>query len=895
MARGREVGREGMQENGIAISVIIPMYNTSAYVRECVDSVLAQTFRDFEIIIVDDCSTDGSLALCRELYGNLPQVTILHHERNRTVGAARNTGMGAARGKYIAFLDSDDLYMPEALERLYRAAEEHRADVVHSPGCYLPNGSVEHIGTGDEFRTLIYDRLPMPKGAERLPDSLEERIWLWAERRLCTAVWDKLFRREFLFSHHIRFEEDIVPGQDGIFLFRCVLEAENFIRIPDIFYIYRRPPTSVTHSRREAPFLARVVESMLRKLRSLDSYMDGRSCFLEHPEWREKVRNFVILDTDPFFAQECYLGDGSVAGDLSLVHQVFRDWFGRDAWFVEYFFHAYHRANGKNAPERGVQMNYVFPWQLIPEGSRLVIYGAGEVGKCFYEQAARFGYLDLVGIVDRNAGGIHTLGIPVRPVSDLLGMEYDYVLISVINGEAAGEIRRDLVAMGIPDERILWDGRNYSIDDYYRNVHFPILRSGQRILYGAGLNAREYGRYLGRTGRGHEIACFAVTQREAHHPDMLCGKPLLSLGEAIRRFPQAKIVVVLQEKYHEEVRATLRDMGRSAEKFIGLRSMTSLLGEEGIRELSEKLPDISVAWKPGDYSMLYLCPKKAPRQVYEFYPMTQVPLSGEDLRNLRNAMEHGHDAMFGRYPEREVSSERGTGHPNVFLAMASSRKDAPVSRKGAAPPYLHKVLAGAASFQGTRERDGFYDDTGENISDRNPFYSELTVTYWLWKHAPKEEYLGICHYRRHFILTEEILGELREGTVDLLLSRPRLTFPDVKGFLTFSSSSMDMEDYRRMLAALRERAPEEEALARRVADGQLHFPNNMLIARREIFEEYCRWMFGILEEIWEGYRKDKAEPSLRCMGYIGELLTTVFVAKSHGKYRMGYADYELLE
>ena len=141
------------------ISVIIPVYNTSAYLQECVDSVLAQTYQDFEIILVDDCSTDNSLALARLLYGHNNKVQIIHREKNGTAGAARNEGLKRAKGKYIAFIDSDDLFLPQALEYLYRRAEEYHADVVHSAGCLLPNGDMEHIRVEDDFRTLIFDQL----------------------------------------------------------------------------------------------------------------------------------------------------------------------------------------------------------------------------------------------------------------------------------------------------------------------------------------------------------------------------------------------------------------------------------------------------------------------------------------------------------------------------------------------------------------------------------------------------------------------------------------------------------------------------------------------------------------------------------------------------------------
>jgi len=457
------------------ISVIIPVYNTSAYLQECVDSVLAQTLKDFEIIIVDDASTDDSLAVCQRLYGSNPKVRILHHEKNGTAGAARNTGLEAANGKYVAFIDSDDLFMPYALACLYERAEKYQADVVHSSGVYLPNGDVEHIRVEDDFRMLTTDQLPLLKHEELIPHEPALRTGLWAERKLSGGVVHNLYKRTFLNEHELRFEEDIVPGQDVMFLFRCVFYAPVYVRIPEIFYIYRRPDSSVTRTKRNAHFLAQLVENMVKKVRCLDRYMGEIEYFQAHPDEKEKVRECVVLDTDPFFVQECYRGDGSVEGDMSEVRQVMERIFGRDAWLAEYYFHAYHRKNLTNRPGRGIQMSYMFPWHLFPEHSRVVIYGAGEVGKCFYEQAVRFDYVEIVGIVDRNADGINTMGIPVQTVENIKKIAYDYVLISIINEKVAWQIRDDLLNMDILEDKILWDGSNYSIDDYYRNIFFRQL------------------------------------------------------------------------------------------------------------------------------------------------------------------------------------------------------------------------------------------------------------------------------------------------------------------------------------------------------------------------------------------------------------------------------------
>ena len=111
------------------VSVVIPLYNAKKFIRACVDSVLNQTLKNVEVVIVDDCSTDDSLAYCRELYGNNDRVRIFQQPKNGGPGAARNRGVQEAEGEYIAFLDSDDEMMPFNLERIFTVAKQYDAAV----------------------------------------------------------------------------------------------------------------------------------------------------------------------------------------------------------------------------------------------------------------------------------------------------------------------------------------------------------------------------------------------------------------------------------------------------------------------------------------------------------------------------------------------------------------------------------------------------------------------------------------------------------------------------------------------------------------------------------------------------------------------------------------------
>ena len=461
------------------ISVIVPLYNAKPYIQEAIDSVLRQTFQDFEVIIVDDASTDGSYELCQRLYGNNEKIRLYRHEMNKTAGGARNTGLEQVRGKYIAFLDSDDLYMPKALEILHRAAEIYQAEVVHSPGCLVPTGDQEHIDIGAGFRTIIFDKMPVEEKPVLLPEDKSYRVEQWASRRLYGTIWNKLVRKDFLDRHGIKFEEGILPGEDALFLFRCVMYAVNYVRIPEVFYIYRRPETSATHGKKDAGYLALQTRNMLKKIRCLDAYMGEMTYFAEQGEMQDKVKAFAILDTDPYFVQPGYYSGGLVDGKDEAIKKVFQDIYGADGFFAYWFFHQYHLQKAGQASQAD-SGGYVFPYHLFQEGERVAIYGAGEAGRAFYSQLVGKSYVKLAGIVDRKAEEIATPDFPVKPVEELQVMDFDAVLISVINGKAAGEIRESLMELGIKADKIRWQGNAYAKDDYYNNYYFPLLRKNNQ-------------------------------------------------------------------------------------------------------------------------------------------------------------------------------------------------------------------------------------------------------------------------------------------------------------------------------------------------------------------------------------------------------------------------------
>lgn len=225
-----------------AISVIVPTYNVEKYVEQCIDSLLNQTFSDIEVIIIDDCSTDGSLKLVTDKYGDIANVFICHNNINLGLGMTRNRGMKMAHGKYVYFLDSDDVLLPNGLERLYILAEQNQADVMHINEWYEPR---------DEFFDLrkkvpakvMRDALFQPD-LQRFPLDVEQRInKIYGTQRHAVMVWLNLYRREFLEKNSLEFPAII--HEDNAFALACYASTDRIYSISGAFYLYRQRNSSI--------------------------------------------------------------------------------------------------------------------------------------------------------------------------------------------------------------------------------------------------------------------------------------------------------------------------------------------------------------------------------------------------------------------------------------------------------------------------------------------------------------------------------------------------------------------------------------------------------------------------------------------------------------------------
>lgn len=210
------------------LSIIIPIYKTEEYIEECVNNILSQASQDVEIILVDDGSPDRCPHICDAFARSDARVKVIHKE-NGGLSSARNAGMLAASGRYVTFVDSDDLICSDSIQKILEWIRKGDADICFLQAVkFYPDGTRQNLGecvAGEPLR-----------GSSR-----EEAVKYLASRpKYPGSAWAKLYRREFLSENDIHFPYDRRYSEDLSFLRDCILRAERFDALDFPFYQYRQ-------------------------------------------------------------------------------------------------------------------------------------------------------------------------------------------------------------------------------------------------------------------------------------------------------------------------------------------------------------------------------------------------------------------------------------------------------------------------------------------------------------------------------------------------------------------------------------------------------------------------------------------------------------------------------
>jgi len=219
----------------IAISVILPVYNVEPYLKECLDSILVQTFPWYEVICVYDVSQDNSFAILEEYAQKNEKVKIISRTVSKGLSGARNDGMKAAQGKYVLFVDSDDMLAHKnALQEMYALAEKYDTEMVHFN--YEKRND-------DEMHFLLREENAEP---EIVTDTGKEMFCRMMETRMVgVEAWRVLYKRDFLEKNQLAFVENLCH-EDILFFFRCMMVVKRIVWTGRVCYLYRQRENSLS-------------------------------------------------------------------------------------------------------------------------------------------------------------------------------------------------------------------------------------------------------------------------------------------------------------------------------------------------------------------------------------------------------------------------------------------------------------------------------------------------------------------------------------------------------------------------------------------------------------------------------------------------------------------------
>lgn len=371
------------------ISVIVPVYNVENYISQCIESIINQSYINLQIILVDDGSTDSSGEICDKYMQNDSRIQVIH-KKNEGLTTSRRAGMRIATGKYIGFVDADDYIDIDMYFMLYTVAERYQAQFVHS-GYF--EGSKDKIQCTSP-KTVHY------KNIQKKEWLLAELFSLYPDAEIGPALWCNLFERNFIINNYMQVPHSQSYGEDLITMCSCIIDADNFVSIPDCFYHYRVRGDSISNSVSEKRVLEYyVLYDLLRKILEKNICTESSITALK--------RRFHILMLQ-FLAK---------------------------------------------------QNNYYIPkykYSKIEElkNKKIILYGCGKVGQDYYHQICKYQYCAIVSWVDQKETHFDYATIENEDI--LKEKEYDIILIAVYDESTANAIKKQLISYGINEKKIIW-------------------------------------------------------------------------------------------------------------------------------------------------------------------------------------------------------------------------------------------------------------------------------------------------------------------------------------------------------------------------------------------------------------------------------------------------------
>lgn len=378
------------------LSVIVPVYNTEQYVSFCLKSITNQTYKNIEIIIVDDGSTDRSLQICNNFAKRDSRISVIHLNHQGLV-SARKAGVKTAKGDYCIFVDSDDWISKNLLESILSLSQNGVIDIVnYAVTCVdgtdsikwhytIPNGTYKNQQLENIYKKMMFDF------GNNCPGVIQS---------LCT----KLIKRKLLWESIREMDDRITMGEDAAVVYNAMLNAEKIAVTNECYYFYRTHQASMCRSK-DLDIFSRIYY-FYQYMGNIFSKYSTEYCL------NRQLQAYIM----PFI-------------EKGLV----------DIFSIK------------------LRVSYIFPINLFHNcDKKIVLYGAGNVGKSYYKQLIHENMFELVAWADKGQAGQYIFDQRIISPESLKDFEFDKILIAVKNLDIVEKIKSELCKY-IQKEKILWE------------------------------------------------------------------------------------------------------------------------------------------------------------------------------------------------------------------------------------------------------------------------------------------------------------------------------------------------------------------------------------------------------------------------------------------------------
>lgn len=433
------------------ISIIVNVYNSRMFLEQCLDSILSSSYKNIEIILVDDGSTDGSDKICEKYQEIHNNVKMVRSSSNNGLVKSRKLGLIVSNGEYISFVDADDWVDKDLYKLLLEDALTYMADIVI--------GGHKEYFEGIEYNILNNIKSGCYIDGINKKDILNIMLYTgsFSDFGVFTYTWGKLFKRDLLLAIQLNVDDKISIGEDASVLYPAILKAKR-IRINNFCgYYYRQRLGSMVKT------VANEIDEY-RKINILYKYL------------RKIFDSYYEIDLN-----------------IQLKYYILSQLLVRTKCFSN---------------------NVCFPFNNIIRGKKVILYGFGTYGQHFYNRINNSNFLQEIKISDDNWQNNENLGINIENIDSLIKQyNYDYILITYVNEKYSNSIKKFLINRKVEESKILqipYNSIDFNLIDKLERINFENL-----IRVGDGENERNnFGRRVWNEAVSYNKGCIKTNSTD---------------------------------------------------------------------------------------------------------------------------------------------------------------------------------------------------------------------------------------------------------------------------------------------------------------------------------------------------------------------------------------------